>query len=180
MKSNMKKIIIIGKSASGKDTLRRMLIDRGYKEAVSYTTRPMREGEVQGRDYHFISLENFESLEKENFFLESEKFREWKYGRSFESIEESNVFIATVTGTANMVEKIGREKFFVVELLCDEKLRKERSISRGDDPAEVERRLATDNHDFSAPRSFKIDTVLNTEKMENIEEFVDLLVTELV
>lgn len=38
-----KKIILMGMSASGKDTLRKMLIDKGLKPAVSYTTRPIRD-----------------------------------------------------------------------------------------------------------------------------------------
>lgn len=167
----MKKIIIMGKSASGKDTLRSLLIAKGLKEAISYTTRPMREGEVDGKDYNFISLEEFNELESKNFFLESEKFRDWKYGRSYESIEEGDIFIATVTGTAHMIEKLGREKFYVLELECSDEIRKERSLNRGDDPAEVERRLKTDDSDFSAARSFETNLKLNSEHMEHIHAF---------
>ena len=167
------KLIILGKSASGKDTLRSKLIEKGYKEAISYTTRPKRPHEVDGKDYHFISLEEFNRLENEDFFLESETFREWKYGRSYESIEEGDIFIATVTGTANMIEKLGREKFYVLELSCNDEFRKSRSILRGDDPAEVERRLKTDAADFSAERSFAANLILDTQSMKSIEDFVE-------
>ncbi len=163
----------MGKSASGKDTLRKLFLDKGYKEAISYTTRPMREGEQEGVNYHYISMPKFEQLEKEEFFLESEKFREWKYGRSYESVEKGNIFIATVTGTANMVEKIGREHFCIVELICSDDTRKERSLKRGDDPKEVERRLSVDNADFSAPRNFSTDYVLYTDKDGVPEKFTE-------
>jgi guanylate kinase len=167
----MNKLIIMGKSASGKDTLRSLLIEKGLKEAISYTTRPMRDGEVNGKDYHFISLEEFNELEAKNFFLESEKFRDWKYGRSYESIEEGDIFIATVTGTANMIEKLGRDKFYVLELECSDEIRKERSLKRGDDPTEVERRLKTDDADFNAVRNFETNLKLNSEHMEHIHAF---------
>jgi guanylate kinase len=167
----MKKLIIMGKSASGKDTLRNLLLEKGLKESVSYTTRPRREGEINGKDYHFISLDQFNALEEKNFFLESEKFRDWKYGRSYESIEEGDVFIATVTGTSNMIKKLGRDKFYVLELDCSDEIRKERSLKRGDDPVEVERRLKTDDADFSAARNFETNLKLSSEHMEHIHAF---------
>ena len=49
---------IMGKSASGKDTIfKRLVQDRelDLKTVVSYTTRPMREGEQEGVEYHFVS-----------------------------------------------------------------------------------------------------------------------------
>ena len=52
--------ILCGKSASGKDTLLRELIKDGYfQPLISTTTRPMRDGEVQDKDYHFISHDDF-------------------------------------------------------------------------------------------------------------------------
>ena len=46
---------MVGKAASGKDHLRKRFESRGFKYAVTYTTRPPREGEVNGKDYYFIS-----------------------------------------------------------------------------------------------------------------------------
>ena len=54
MKSNKSRIILCGKAASGKDHLRKILEGRGFKYGVSYTTRPPRKGEIDGKDYFFL------------------------------------------------------------------------------------------------------------------------------
>ena len=49
-------VILIGKSASGKDTVAKRLIkDYGYQKIVTWTTRPMRPGEKQDITYHYTS-----------------------------------------------------------------------------------------------------------------------------
>ena len=49
-------LILIGKTASGKDTILNQLVKKhGYKKIVTYTSRPMRKGEKQDVTYHFIS-----------------------------------------------------------------------------------------------------------------------------
>lgn len=178
-----KKLLLIGKSASGKDTLRDMLVKKGLKVAISYTSRPRRPTEIEGLNYHYISLEEFEKRESENFFLEAEPFRVqngevWKYGRSYESVEKGDVFIATVTGASNMIRKTNREQFYVVELVCDDKIRYERALKRGDDPSEATRRLTADDRDFSAPRDFKVDEVLDTTDISAYEEFINRFLGE--
>lgn len=53
--------IIIGKSASGKDTIQRELIESyNIQSIITTTTRPIREGEQDGKDYCFISTKMFE------------------------------------------------------------------------------------------------------------------------
>ena len=55
--------IYIGKSAAGKDYFyRKDIKENGFKPVVSYTTRPMRENEVNGRDYNFIGIFKFHIL----------------------------------------------------------------------------------------------------------------------
>ena len=61
------RIILCGKAASGKDHMRKVLESRGIRYGVSYTTRPPREGEVHGKDYFFLSKEEFEGLIDEGF-----------------------------------------------------------------------------------------------------------------
>ena len=74
MKNN-KRIILVGPSAAGKNFIREKSREKGFNVDVSWTTRPMREGEVQDFDYYFTSKEYFELLIKE------EGFYEWvKYG----------------------------------------------------------------------------------------------------
>ena len=51
------KLVLVGKAASGKDHLRKRLMDKGLNYGISHTTRPPREGEVDGQDYFFVSEE---------------------------------------------------------------------------------------------------------------------------
>ena len=60
-------VVLLGKTSSGKDTVCNQLIQKGYKKLVTYTTRPMRPGEVQDETYHFISKEEFETLISKGF-----------------------------------------------------------------------------------------------------------------
>ena len=169
----------MGMSASGKDTLRKMLIDKGLKPAISYTTRPIRPGEKDGVDYHFISLEEFNRLEAEDFFIESEPFKVeggdiWKYGKSKQTIEDADIFIATPSGVSNMLRKLDRNMFYVVEIQCRPEVRFERAILRGDDRPEANRRMKADAIDFiKMPRDFEVDEILHSEKTWPFENFVE-------
>lgn len=64
--------VLSSPSGAGKSTIARMLLesDDGIAMSVSATTRPMRPGEVDGRDYHFVSGKEFEEMVAEGAFLE--------------------------------------------------------------------------------------------------------------
>lgn len=173
-----KKILILGQTASGKDTLRKKLIEKGLRPAICYTTRPPRPYEKNGVDYHFVALQEFEKLEDEGFFIESEPFRVhngeiWKYGKSHRTIEDADVFIVTPTGISNMLKKLNREMFWIVEVEAKPEIRFERLVFRGDDSAEVNRRMKADAQDFSRPRDFEVDEKLKNEFSYAIENWVE-------
>ena len=64
-------LVISGPSGSGKTTIcKRLLEDSRVKFSVSATTRPPRPGEVDGRDYHFLSRERFRELMGQGAFIE--------------------------------------------------------------------------------------------------------------
>jgi guanylate kinase len=64
--------VLSSPSGAGKSTIARMLLgsDDGIAMSVSATTRPRRPGEIDGRDYHFVSTEKFESMVANGDFLE--------------------------------------------------------------------------------------------------------------
>ncbi|CAL77111.1 Guanylate kinase (GMP kinase) [Bradyrhizobium sp. ORS 278] len=74
--------VLSSPSGAGKTTLSRMLIERmpGLQMSVSATTRPMRPGEVDGRDYHFVDRARFEEMVKRNELLEWATVFDNRYG----------------------------------------------------------------------------------------------------
>ena len=77
--------VLSSPSGAGKTTIARMLLDQdsGISLSVSATTRPMREGEVEGRDYHFVTDAEFDRM------VESGQFLEWAhvFGRRYGTLE---------------------------------------------------------------------------------------------
>src|ERR1700744_5898208 len=74
--------VLSSPSGAGKTTLSRLLIDRmpGLKMSVSATTRAMRPGEVDGRDYIFVDKPRFEEMVKRNELLEYAVVFDNRYG----------------------------------------------------------------------------------------------------
>lgn len=87
MKGNL--IIITSPSGGGKGTLITELMKRGVGigYSVSFTTRPMRPDEIDGRDYSFITVEEFEKRIAENEFLEYARVHGNYYGTSRARVE---------------------------------------------------------------------------------------------
>ena len=95
------KIIIVGKGGSGKDYLKKKFIDKGFKPSISHTSRPPREGEVDGVDYHFVTKKEFDNDIDDLKFHEYTIFNKWYYGTSVTSFDASTVFIKTPTGISS-------------------------------------------------------------------------------
>ena len=77
---------IMGKSASGKDTIYRELLhefEGKLKKIVLYTTRPMREGEQEGREYFFVDEKRYQQFAWENKLIEERAYSTihgiWRY-----------------------------------------------------------------------------------------------------
>jgi guanylate kinase len=83
--------IVSAPSGAGKTSLVRAILQSGIDLdlSISYTTRVARSGEVDGRDYHFVSLENFEEMRRNDEFLESAQVYGNYYGTSKKWINEA-------------------------------------------------------------------------------------------
>lgn len=85
-------IVISGPSGVGKGTVRKALFNMGGHNldfSVSMTTRKPREGEVDGKDYYFVSREDFEQRIKDGKFLEYTEFVGNYYGTPLDKVEEA-------------------------------------------------------------------------------------------
>ena len=74
--------VLSSPSGAGKSTIARKIIeaDKGIGMSVSATTRPMRPGEVDGKDYHFVSVERFKEMAAAGEFLEWAHVFDHRYG----------------------------------------------------------------------------------------------------
>ena len=149
------RIIVAGKAASGKDHLRKILEGRGFSYGISYTTRPPRDGEVDGKDYYFIDESEFQSLIDEKFFYEHVSFNGWFYGTSREQwYETDDVFIMTPSGI-NKIKIEDRKSTFIIYIDIPIEVRRER-LSKRSDADTVDRRLQADENDFKNFTDFDI------------------------
>ena len=82
-------IVISGFSGVGKGTVvKKMVAEYGYSLSVSATTRAPREGEVDGREYYFKSVDEFRNLIDYNGFIEWAQYVENYYGTPRKFVED--------------------------------------------------------------------------------------------
>ena len=147
------KIILVGHAASGKDFFRDFLIENKFNTSISHTTRPMREGEEDGKTYHFVSDDVFNKMIQDNLFFEHKEFNEWKYGTSKKSIEKAEVFIFTPSGIKSLPKEF-TDKAIIVFFDIDQEIRTIRLSKRKD--GETARRIVADYNDFYNFKQFTI------------------------
>ena len=175
-------IILLGKSASGKDTVVNNLIHNyyGYEKIVTWTTRPMRPGEKQDVTYHFTDDEDFEEKIEEGFFAEWKKYNSvfgtWYYGTAVQDITNNSnnkIIILTPSGYEDIKEYINDEEILSVYLDSSLRTLYKRLKFRGDNPKEIKRRLLHDIKDFKGIKN-KVNVVIknNTRDLDELTELI--------
>ena len=148
MLDKSEKLLICGHSGSGKDFLLRQLKEKGLKASIKVTTRPKRKNEVEGVNYYFKSLNQFESLDllvSQDFF--NDKGELWKYGILKEDFNNSQAFILTPGEVRQLTPEV-RKNCFVVFLDIERSIRESRISNRQDQNDSIKRRLDADEIDF--------------------------------
>lgn len=110
-----KLFVISGSSGAGKTTLvtaalEHLQVEYPIKRVVTYTTRAMRSGEVDGKDYYFVSVEEFEQKIEMGFFIEWSNWYDNYYGSPvsiLENIKNGTSFIAVLdqAGARSVLER---------------------------------------------------------------------------
>ncbi|HHU72782.1 MAG TPA: guanylate kinase [Clostridiales bacterium] len=165
--------IITGKSATGKDTLfKKLLEDKeiNLKTVVMYTTRPIRQGEIEGVEYHFVNEEDLKELEKANKVIEHRSYNTvhgiWHYFTVNDGQIDLNNNDYLMLGTVESIIQIGKFYGFdhvepiYLEVPDDERLlRSIRREQRQVKPnyAEICRRYLADEEDFSEENLEKLN-----------------------
>jgi guanylate kinase len=144
---NHKRIILVGKAASGKDHLRKKYESRGFKYAVSYTTRPPREDEVNGKDYFFITDEESTKMIESNMFYEHVYFNGWLYGTTVNQFFTDDLFIMTPAGISH-IKPEDRANSFIIYIDIYLFIRRQRLVNRMMPGDSLTRRIEADELDF--------------------------------
>lgn len=151
---NKSVIMIMGKSGCGKSTLERGLnADSGlFKKVISVTTRPMREGEVDGKDYYFVTNYEFDQLYHGDQMVQFTEFAGNRYGslRAEYTTDHPFVTLVVVPYSAATFAPVLRETFEGIRIfniyfdISDERLR-QNMRKRGDTEAMINARLEQDD-----------------------------------
>jgi guanylate kinase len=167
-------IILIGESASGKSTIEKKLTEKKYSKIISYTTRPMRKGEYDGVDYHYISEDTFADKLKNNFFIEYTTYNGWHYGIAKEDCLDNSVVVVEPHGFRQLQKiKDLRIKSFYIKVT--ERERMIRMIKRGDNLMEVFRRIFSDQGVFQCIDEEVDYIVENNDLDQTVENILDTL-----
>ncbi|MFA5503450.1 MAG: hypothetical protein GX807_02425 [Erysipelotrichia bacterium] len=167
-------IVLVGASASGKTEVAKMLAKK-YKivKMITTTTRAMRANEVDGRDYFFITCEEFQRRIKAKRFVEHTVYNGNFYGSGKDQIGVNKCIVVDPTGLKAFIAlKEEDVKTFLLEA-C-EKTRYERMIMRGDLPEYALNRIEHDRVEFAPYKLAKTDFTIETE-LYTIEEVADLI-----
>lgn len=151
-KMKIKVVALFGKAGSGKDTILREVVSKGdFHEIVSCTTRPRREGEQDGVNYHFLTNEEFTDLVLQDRMLEATVFRDWCYGTALDSLDYNkiNIGVWNPEGLELLIEHPTLD-VLPIYITADDKIRLLRQLNREawPDCHEIVRRFGTDEEDF--------------------------------
>ena len=155
MEDKYQVIAICGESASGKDTVLKSTVQKHpdlFHTIVSCTTRQPRDYEKDGIDYHFITLEEFTTKVLAGDMLEAVSFNNWFYGSCIDNFvkDKINIGVFNPEGIQALL-KDTRLEVEVVRVMCDDKTRLLRSLTREQNPncTEICRRFFADQKDFA-------------------------------
>lgn len=183
--------ILCGKSSVGKDSVLQCLVDKyNYTPIISYTTRPIRSGEKDGREYVFVSKKEFELMIKNDMFIEYRSYNTlfngnndvWHYGTmKDDELNENNkyIIILDLNGAQKFIEYYGRNNCNVIYIDCNDNTRMERAKKRGSFSIEEwNRRLKADKEDFEYLKRLSLvdKEILNENK--TIEKVAKEIVNE--
>ncbi len=181
--------MLIGKSASGKDNIYKSLIeDISLKldPIILYTTRPMRDGESEGKEYHFTDVSHMEMLRDKGLIIEERVyhtvFGDWYYFTADDGSIDINgsrdyITIGTIDSFVKMKEYFGNQIICPVYIDVDDEIRLLRAIDREKKQAkpaykELCRRFIADCDDFSDERLKKAGINKSFSNNSTLEECI--------
>lgn len=156
---------VMGKSSSGKDTIYEEVFSRkelGLQAFIMYTTRPIRAGETDGVQYHFVTEKQLQALQEQGKVIELRTYQTvfgpWHYftadGDTVDMEHQDYIALGTLESYEKVRKYYGADKVVPIYIEVDDDKRLERAIKRERKQAapnyeEVCRRFLADQKDFS-------------------------------
>lgn len=169
-------IFLIGASGSGKSTLAKRLVDKGYKEVVSYTTRPKRYEDEGGH----IFVDRYDGDGSGNIVSRDgnlvpvvaySKFNGYEYWCTQEQLDECDVYVVDWNGIDMLMERGVEGVVVYIDVSEEERVR--RMKLRGDSDEMIRSRIENDRKMFPESRKYEADVVIDGVK--DMEAIIDEL-----
>lgn len=189
-----KLFVIMGKSATGKDTLFYTLLHQNeldIKEVVTYTTRPIRAGEEDGKEYFFVRQNEMYKLKEEGKIIECREYDTVHGPWFYFTVDDGQVdlenndyaLISTLEGYVKIRDYYGAENVVPIYITVEDTERLQRALEREKKQimpcvAEVCRRYLADEEDFSDEKLLAADvpvSVINDDVEHAMEQIIDLI-----
>lgn len=181
--------IIMGKTCSGKNAVVKELVSRGWSQIITYTSRPKRRGEKNGREYFYISEEDFANKINNGYFAEWKSYyvngKTWYYGSPSEEIieasldDKNHVIILTPQGvedTLSFLSKyISDYQINIIYLYANRSTILNRLQKRKDKNDSITRRMRADDIDFMNAVSLANKIVYNNDS-DSIADVADKII----
>ena len=155
MNKKIKVVALMGKAGAGKDALLHKIMEKygdEFASIISCTSRPPREGEVDGVNYHFLTSEQFAEKLMDGDMIEAVVFRDWCYGTSYDSLnpDKINIGVYNPQGVGILLDMEYDIDLYPIMVNCRDKTRLLRQLNRESDPdcKEIVRRFEADAEDF--------------------------------
>ena len=174
-----KTIVIMGWMSSGKDTAIQYLSNNyNIPIAISNTTRPRREGELQGREYNFVTKEEFDAQE---YPIPPRVYHtiygDWYYGT--DPLVKGKLVILDFAGCKSLCNKLRRENVIVIKLKTSKSILKRRAIERGDNLDEICRRIADDEDVFKGSDEYADYIIQNNDSEKQLYGKLDNIMSKI-
>ncbi len=178
--------VISAPSGAGKTTLRRAVIPRipNLQHSVSYTTRPPRNGEIEGKDYFFVNAETFQLMVDKNDFIEWAEVHGNLYGTSQSHLMQAvdhgvDVILDIDTQGARTLKK-STEGVYIYILPPSFLALNERLVNRqSESETEIAKRLQKSREEIWNYRQYDY-VIVNTEFEEAVRELEAVILAERV
>ncbi len=167
-------IVLAGASASGKTEAAKLLASKyGITKVITTTTRPMRQNEVNGRDYFFVTKKEFEKMIQDGRFVEYTVYNGNMYGSTKDQISPDKCVVIDPAGLKAYIS-LRDPNIITFFLDSTEETRYKRMLERGDAEDCAKSRIEHDRKAFIKELLPIVDYHINTEIL-NVEEVADMI-----